>query len=111
LFTSSKPFSSSKTKLAKSSHPNTELVVIIIVNNKEHLLRAIADTGVISSSSIVLGANISVPLIEKDDSNANTWSTMGGKFITTKLGNACDIFTPRVQSQESNLFFLAIYCI
>jgi hypothetical protein len=27
LFTSSKPFRSSKTKLAKSSHPTTELVV------------------------------------------------------------------------------------
>jgi hypothetical protein len=28
LFTSSKPFISSKTKLAKSSHPTTELVLI-----------------------------------------------------------------------------------
>jgi hypothetical protein len=33
LFTSSKPFSFSKTKLTKSSHPITELVVILIVNN------------------------------------------------------------------------------
>jgi hypothetical protein len=33
LFTSSKPFSSSKTKLAISSHPTTELVVSLIVNN------------------------------------------------------------------------------
>jgi hypothetical protein len=31
LFTSSKPFSSSKTKLAKSSHPTTELVVSLII--------------------------------------------------------------------------------
>jgi hypothetical protein len=30
LFTSSKPFSSSKTKLAKSSHPTTELVVSLM---------------------------------------------------------------------------------
>jgi hypothetical protein len=52
LFTSSRPFSSSKTKLAKSSHPTTELVVSLIVNNEEHLLRALADTG--ASSSIML---------------------------------------------------------
>jgi hypothetical protein len=45
LFTSSKPVSASKTKLAKSSHPTTELVVSLIVNNEEHLLRALADTG------------------------------------------------------------------
>jgi hypothetical protein len=45
LFTSSKPFCSSKTKLAKSSHPTTELVVSLIVNNEEHLLRALVDTG------------------------------------------------------------------
>jgi hypothetical protein len=32
LFTSSKSFRSSKTKLAKSSHPTTELVV----SNKDH---------------------------------------------------------------------------
>jgi hypothetical protein len=42
---SSKPFSSRKTKLAKSSHPTIELVVSLIVNNEEHLLRALADTG------------------------------------------------------------------
>jgi hypothetical protein len=33
FITSSKSFSSSKTKLAKSSHPITELVVSLIVNN------------------------------------------------------------------------------
>jgi hypothetical protein len=49
LFTSSKPFSANKTKLAKSSHPTTELVVCLIVNNEEHLLRALADTDAISS--------------------------------------------------------------
>jgi hypothetical protein len=32
LFTPSKPFRSRKTKLAKSSHPTTELVVSLIVN-------------------------------------------------------------------------------
>jgi hypothetical protein len=68
LFTSSKPFRSSKTKLAKSSYPTTELVVSLIVNNEEHLLRA------------------SAPFIKTDDSNTTTWSTMGGKFTTNKTG-------------------------
>jgi hypothetical protein len=84
LFTSSKPFGSSKTKLAKSSHPTTELVVSLIVNNEEHLLRALADTG--ASSIIILEAYASAPFIKTDDSNTTTWSTMGGKFTTTKTG-------------------------
>jgi hypothetical protein len=84
LFTSSKPFSSSKTKLAKSSRPTTELVVSLIVNNEEHLLRALADTG--ASSSIILEANTSAPFIKTDDSNKTTWSTMGGKFTTPTTG-------------------------
>jgi hypothetical protein len=86
LFTSSKPFSSSKTKLTKSSDPtNTELVVSLIVNNEEHLLRALADTGA-SSSSIILEAYTSAPFIKIDDNNTTTWITMGGKFTTTKTG-------------------------
>jgi hypothetical protein len=84
LFTSSKPFSYSKTKLAKSSHPITELVVSLIVNNEEHLLRALADTG--ASSSIILEAYTSAPFIKTDDSNTTIWSTMGGKFTTSKNG-------------------------
>jgi hypothetical protein len=85
LFTSSKPFRSSKTKLAKSSHPTTELVVSLIVNNEEHLLRALADTGAISScSSIMLETYISALFIKTDYSNTTTWSTMGGKFTTIK---------------------------
>jgi hypothetical protein len=86
LFTSSKPFSSSKTKLAKSFHPTTELVVSLIVNNEEHLLRALADTG--ASSSIILEAYTSsmFPFIKTDDNNTTTWSTMGGKFTTNKTG-------------------------
>jgi hypothetical protein len=102
LFTSSKPFSSRKTNLAKSSHPTTELVVGLIFNNEEHLLRALADTG--ASSSIILEAYTSTPFIKTDDSNTTTWSTMGGKFTTTKTG-ICDLFTPRVQSQETNMLF------
>jgi hypothetical protein len=67
LFTLSKPFSSSETKLAKSSHLTTELVVSLIVNNEEHLLRALADTG--ASSSIILEAYTSAPFIKIDDNN------------------------------------------
>jgi hypothetical protein len=85
LFTSSKPFSTSKTKLPKSSHPTTELIVSLIVNSEEHLLRALADTGT-SISSIILEAYTSAPFIKTDDSNTTTWSTMGGKFTTTKNG-------------------------
>jgi hypothetical protein len=84
LFASSKPFSSSKTKLEKSYHPTTELVVSLIINNEEHLFRALADTG--ASSSIILEAFSSVPFIKIDDSNTTTWSTMGGKFTTNKTG-------------------------
>jgi hypothetical protein len=82
LFTSSKSFSPGKTKLAKSSHPTTDLVVSLIVNNEKHLLRAPADTG--ASSKIILEAYTSAPFIKTDDSNKTTWSTMGGKFTTTK---------------------------
>jgi hypothetical protein len=84
LFTSSKTFRSSKTELAKSSHPTTELVLSLIVNNEEHVLRALADTG--NSSSIILEAYTSAPFIKTYDSNTITWSAMGGKFITTKTG-------------------------
>jgi hypothetical protein len=86
LFTSSKPFSSSKTKLAKSSHPTTELIMNLIVNRGEYLLRAQADTG--SSSSIILEAYTSAPFIKTDDNNTTTWSTMAGTFTTTKTGFA-----------------------
>jgi hypothetical protein len=108
LFTSSKPFSSRKTKLAKSSHPTTGLVVSLIVNNEEHLLRALADT--VASSSIILEAYNSAPFIKTDDNNTTTWSIKGAKFTKTKMGYSCDIFTPRVQSQETNVSFLGISC-
>jgi hypothetical protein len=56
----------------------------LIVDNEEHLLRVLADTG--ASSSIILEANTSAisPFIETYDSNTTIWSTMGGKFTTTK---------------------------
>jgi hypothetical protein len=55
----------------------------LIVNNEEHLIRALADTG---ASSIMLEVNNSAPFIKTDDNNTTTWSTMGGKFNTTKTG-------------------------
>jgi hypothetical protein len=58
--------------------------VSFIVNNEEHLLRALADTG--ASSSIILEAYTSAPFIKTDDSNTITWSTMGVKFTTNKTG-------------------------
>jgi hypothetical protein len=60
--------------------------VSLIVNNEEHLLRALADTG--ASSIIILEAYTSAifPFIKTDDNNTTTWSTMGGKFTTTKTG-------------------------
>jgi hypothetical protein len=60
------------------------LVVSLIVNNEEHLIRALADTG--ASSIIILEAYTLAPFIKTDDSNTTTWSTMGDKFTTTKTG-------------------------
>jgi hypothetical protein len=60
------------------------MVVSLIVNNEEHLLRALADTG--ASSSIIIEAYTSAPFIKTDDINTTTWSTMGGKFTTNKTG-------------------------
>jgi hypothetical protein len=62
----------------------TELVVSLIVRNEDHLLRELADIG--PFSSIILEAYNSDSFIKTDDSNTNTWSTMGGKFTTTKTG-------------------------
>jgi hypothetical protein len=77
VFTFSKPFSSRKIKLEKSSHPTT--------NNEEHWLRALADTGT-NSSIVILEAYTSDPFIKTDDNNTTTWIKMGGKFTTTKSG-------------------------
>jgi hypothetical protein len=43
---------------------------VLIVNNEEYLLRALADTG--ASSSIILEAYTSAPFIKTDDSNTTT---------------------------------------
>jgi hypothetical protein len=61
--------------------------VSLIVDKEEHLLRALADTGASSSSSSsILEAYTSAPLIKADESNTNIWITMGGKFTTTIIG-------------------------
>jgi DNA gyrase/topoisomerase IV subunit A len=84
-FAFSSSFSKPKnTKLAKISHPTSELVVSLNVNHEEHLLRALADTG--ASSSIILEAHTSKLFIKNNDDNKTTWSTMGGQFITDKTG-------------------------
>jgi hypothetical protein len=67
------------------NHPTTELVVSLFANHEDYLLRAPTDTSA-SSSSIILEAFTSEPFIETDDNNTATWSTMGGKFTTTKTG-------------------------
>jgi hypothetical protein len=59
-------------------------IASFIVNNEDHLLRALADTG--TSNSIILEAYNSVPFFKADDNNSTTLSTMGGKFTTTKTG-------------------------
>jgi hypothetical protein len=84
LFTFSKPFSTMKTIMPKSSHPTIELVVSLIVNNEDHLLRALDDTG--ASSSIILEVYTSNPFIKTSDSKTTTWSTVGGNFTTTETG-------------------------
>jgi hypothetical protein len=58
--------------------------VSLIFKNEEYLLKEIVDTG--ASSSIILDAYTSAPLIKTDDSNTTIWSTMGGKFNTAETG-------------------------
>jgi hypothetical protein len=58
----------------------------LFINYEELLLRTLGDTG--ASSRIILEAYTSgtIPFIKTDDGNTTTWSTMGGKFNTTKTG-------------------------
>jgi hypothetical protein len=83
-FTSSKHLSTIKAKLEKSSHLTTELVVSLIVNHEECMLRALFDTS--TNISIILDGYTSDLFIKTDDSNTTTWSTSGGKFTTYKTG-------------------------
>jgi hypothetical protein len=63
-------------KLSYQNHltqkPSTEFVVSLIVNNKEHLLRALADTGASSSSILEAYTSAISPFIKTDDSNTTT---------------------------------------
>jgi hypothetical protein len=72
LFASFKLISTGKSVLAKLSYPTTELVVSLIVNNEEHLLRALADTGASSSSILEAYTSAILPFIKTDDSNTTT---------------------------------------
>jgi hypothetical protein len=76
--------SKSSTKLVDNSHPTTELVVTLNVNDEEHVLRALADTG--ASSSIILKAYTSKDSITQNIESKTTWSTMNGQFTTDKNG-------------------------
>jgi hypothetical protein len=85
--------------------------VSLIVNNEEHLLRVLADTD--AGRSIIFEAYTSAPFIKTDEnSNKATWTGVQWvvSLLQLKLGYACDIFTPRVQPQETNLYFLGISC-
>jgi hypothetical protein len=85
----------------------------LIVNNEERLLRALADTGARSSSILEAYTSATFPFIKTDDNNTTTWSTMGGKFTTTKTGMMFVTFSlPEfdLKKQETNVFFLGISC-
>jgi hypothetical protein len=60
--------------------------VSLTVNNEEHPLRELADTG--ASSSIILEAYDSAPFIKIDGNNTITWKKMGGK-ITIIITGIC----------------------
>jgi hypothetical protein len=86
-------------------------VVNLIVNHEKHLLRALVDTGSDSSSILEAYTSDTFPFIKTDDRNTITWSTMGGKFAATKTGNCLMLVTfspPRVQSQETKVYFLGV---
>ena len=76
----------------ENSHSTTELVVSLNLNHKEHVLRALADTG--ASSSIILEA-ASKNLIKQDKGSKTTWSTMNGQF-TTEKNWISEFFTSRI---------------
>jgi hypothetical protein len=58
--------------------------VSLNVSHEEHLLTTLSDTG--SRSSIIIEAYTSSQFINNNHENKNTWSTMGGQFITDKTG-------------------------
>ena len=50
-------------KLAKTSHPTSELVVSLNINNEEQLLRALADTGASSINYLSCSRNMNIFLM------------------------------------------------
>jgi hypothetical protein len=76
--------------------------VNLIVNNEEHLLRALADTGVSSSSILEAYTSKQMTIIQQPGVQ---WVV---SLLQLEMEYACDIFTPRVQPQETNLLFLGI---
>jgi hypothetical protein len=71
-------------QLVENNHPTKELVVKLKVNDEEHVLRVLADTG--ASSTIILEACSSKDLIKYNKDDATPSSTMGGQFTTKKAG-------------------------
>jgi hypothetical protein len=53
----------------------------------------------------------SAPFIKTDESNTTTWNKIQWvvSLLKLKLKYACDIFIPRDQSQETNVYFLGIH--
>jgi hypothetical protein len=92
----------------KSSHPTTELVLSLIFNHEEHLLRALLETA--ARSSIILEAYISDPFMK----NLTVIQPPGVQWVLIllqlKFGHAYDIFTSKVQSKDLNPFLLGISC-
>jgi hypothetical protein len=66
-FVISSTISKMSTKLAKSTHPTTELTLSLNVNHEEHVRRALADT--VASGSIIFEAYTSKDLIKQDNNN------------------------------------------
>jgi hypothetical protein len=84
------------------------MLVSLIIKHEEHLLRELADTGAISS--IILEAYISA----HSSKQMTVIKAPGVKWVLNllqlKKEYACNIFTPRVQPQETNVYFLGILC-
>jgi hypothetical protein len=76
--------------------------VSLIVNNEEQILRALADTD--ASSSTILETYNSYLSIKTDENDKLHGFQRVVNLLLLKLGYACDIFTSRVQSQETNKF-------
>jgi hypothetical protein len=82
--------------------------VSLIVNNQENLLRALA---VLVPAAAAAAFLRHIP--QRHSSKLMTIIQPPGvqwvvSLLQLKLGYACDIFTPRVQPQETNVYFLGI---